>query len=90
MQAVAHLSKPSSYTVVHPILVHVSHSTPTLQFTFGHQERTRVDNAMRHQQRLVEEQKVQATANRLAGLEAEQEKLLSRVLAAEEEAARQR
>ncbi len=45
---------------------------------------------MRQQHRVADEQKVQATAQRLAGLEAEQQKLLSRVLGAEEEAARQR
>ena len=57
---------------------------------FGQQERVRIEKAMREQHRLADQQKVQATETRLAGLEAEQQKLLTRVLGAEEEAARQR
>ncbi|CAM9674223.1 unnamed protein product, partial [Ectocarpus fasciculatus] len=54
------------------------------------EERTRIENALRQQHRLADEQRVQETANRLAGLEREQHNLLSRVLEAEAEADRQR
>ncbi|CAN0484234.1 unnamed protein product, partial [Ectocarpus sp. 12 AP-2014] len=54
------------------------------------EERARIENALRQQHRLADEQRVQETANRLAGLEQEKHNLLSRVLEAEAKAGRQR
>ncbi|CAM9477034.1 unnamed protein product, partial [Ectocarpus sp. 12 AP-2014] len=54
------------------------------------EERARIENALRQQYRLADEQRVQETANRLAGLEQEKHNLLSRVLEAEAKADRQR
>ncbi|CAM9851016.1 unnamed protein product [Scytosiphon promiscuus] len=54
------------------------------------EERARIENALRQQHRLADEQRMKETAAHLADLEAEKQSLLSRVLEAEAETDRQR
>lgn len=54
------------------------------------QERSRIDAAMRQQHRVATETAVQETMERLGEIEAERDKMVSRVLEAEAEAERQR